>query len=123
MKKISTAHWLLFIVAAVQLLLSLGLSALVAFGPADLYIPMWLQLLLSPVSLLAPFVIYCIITKSNPLKLFAGIKLKFQEKWQPAVAWLAKIFCLGVSRRICDRVILSVKTGKKFDAPILEYAD
>ena len=47
--------------------------------------------------------------KSNPLKLFAGIKLKFQEKWQPAVAWLAKIFCLGVSRRICDRVILSVK--------------
>lgn len=93
MKKISTAHWLLFIVAAVQLLLSLGLSALVAFGPADLYIPMWLQLLLSPVSLLAPFVIYCIITKSNPLKLIRFKKVKISSI---ILALLVMVFCYPV---------------------------
>ena len=46
MKKISSAHWLLLVIAGVQLLISLGLLALPWLG-ADIFIPIWIQLLLS----------------------------------------------------------------------------
>lgn len=93
MKKISTAHWLLLIIAAVHLLVSIGLSALVVFGPANLYIPMWLQLLLSPLSMLVPLAVYCIITRSNPLKL---IRFKKTKLCNIIMGILVMIFCYPV---------------------------
>lgn len=79
MKKISSAHWLLVIIAAVQLLLSVGLSLLVRLNQGNLYIPIWLQLLLSPLSMLIPFVFYCIITKRNPFTVIRFKKVKISS--------------------------------------------
>ena len=75
MKKISSAHVLLLVITAFQLVVSLGLSLLLAFVPG-FYLPMWLQLLLSPLTMVIPFAIYCIWTRSNPLTLIRFKKVK-----------------------------------------------
>ena len=93
MKKISSAHWLLVIIAGVQLLISLGMGLLMALGPSNLYIPMWLQLLLSPISLMVPFAIYCILTGSSPLKLIRFKKVKISSI---IMALLVMVFCYPI---------------------------
>lgn len=75
MKKISSAHILLLVIAAVQLAAALGLSLIMALVPG-FYIPIWAQLLLSPVTMFIPFAVYCIWTKSNPLKVIRFKKVK-----------------------------------------------
>ncbi len=92
MKKISSAHWLLLVIAGVQLLISLGLLALPWLG-ADIFIPIWIQLLLSPVSMAIPFGIYCAVTRSNPLKL---IRFKKFHWFSIILAILVMVFSYPV---------------------------
>ncbi len=92
MKKISSAHILLLVIAVVQLAAVLGLSLLLIYVPG-FYIPMWMQLLLSPVTMLIPFGVYCIWTKSNPLTV---IRLKKVKPASIILAILVMIFSYPV---------------------------
>ncbi len=69
MKKISSAHLLLLILVVLQL--AVGLIV----GLLGIPLPVVVTLLISQVTLILPFGVYCIITRSNPLKLIRFKKI------------------------------------------------
>lgn len=70
MKKFSTAHTLLVDIAIVQLALTYVIAQL---GKG---LPMVASLLISQLSILLPFIVYCIIKKQNPLELIRFKKIR-----------------------------------------------
>lgn len=70
MKKISTAHFILLLTVASQFLLSWLIVKL------EIELPVTAALLLSQLSILLPFAVYCIITKQNPLKTIRFKRIK-----------------------------------------------
>ena len=73
MKKISSAHLLLVVLVALQLAVSLIVGLLV--GRFGISLPVVFSLLISQLTLILPFAVYCIITRSNPLKLIRFKKI------------------------------------------------
>lgn len=93
MKKISTAHWLLVAILILRVLF-FGITMLYAriTGHA-LELPVWIMLLISQAFVILPFAIYCIATKSNPLKL---IRFKKTKPVNVIMALLVMIFSYPV---------------------------
>lgn len=69
MKKISTAHIILVLILVVQNVLSFG----IAFSNIDL--PIIPKMILSQLTILLPFIVYCIMKSKNPLKLIRFKKI------------------------------------------------
>ncbi len=70
MKKIKSAHILLIVIAFVQFVLTSGVNLF------NIKVPIVLSLVLSQLSIILPFAIYCIITKQNPLQIIRFKKIK-----------------------------------------------
>lgn len=70
MKKISTAHILLLFVIITQTLLSVVIKV------GNIQLPVMLSLSLNQISILLPFVTYCIIKRQNPFKLIRFKKIR-----------------------------------------------
>ena len=71
MKKIATSHFLLVII----LLCQFAMSGII-YG-LNLDLPMAVSIVLSQLTIILPFVIYCIIKKENPFKVIRLKKIKF----------------------------------------------
>lgn len=71
MKKIATSHFLLVII----LLCQFAMSGII-YG-LNLDLPMAVSIVLSQLTIILPFVIYCIIKKENPFKMIRLKKIKF----------------------------------------------
>ena len=83
MKKIKSAHIMLVIIAFVQFVFTSGLA--IVFPE----VPTVLLLLLSQLSIIIPFAIYCIVTKQNPLKIIRFKKIK----WHTILLSIAVVLC------------------------------
>lgn len=71
MKKILTAHIILILILIAQNVLSLGI------GITGIKLSTASAMLLSQLTILMPFIIYCIIKKKNPLKIIRFKKISF----------------------------------------------
>lgn len=105
MKKISTAHLLLVIITIVQFVLSWAVSMF------HFRLPVVVSLLVSQLAILMPFVVYCIVTKQNPLKLIRFKKIQIHTVFlsvlivffsYPVVIFLNFISMLFVDNAMVD---------------------
>lgn len=105
MKKISTAHLLLVIITIVQFVLSWAVSRF------HFRLPVVVSLLVSQLAILMPFVVYCIVTKQNPLKLIRFKKIQIHTVFlsvlivffsYPVVIFLNFISMLFVDNAMVD---------------------
>lgn len=71
MKKIATSHFLLVII----LLCQFAMSGII-YG-LNLDLPMAVSLVLSQLTIILPFIIYCIVKKENPFRMIRMKKIKF----------------------------------------------
>lgn len=70
MKKISTAHIILVLIIIIQYALSLGITI------SGMDLPAIPAMILSQLTILLPFIVYCIIKKKNPLEIIRFKKIK-----------------------------------------------
>lgn len=72
MKKILTAHFLLLSIIVSQILLSFVLNV------CNIGLPIVMALLVSQLTILAPFIVYCVLKRKNPLKIIRFKKVGFK---------------------------------------------
>lgn len=108
MKKISTAHFLLLSIIVSQILLSFALRV------CNVSLPIVFALLISQLTILAPFIIYCILKKQNPFKIIRLKRINLRTAFFSALIALASypvvVFLNLISMLFVENAMADVMT-------------